>query len=128
MTAEANILGAEPQIFVTDLAVALTFFSGGLGFETAFVHGEPAFYAQVRRGRARINLRQVDGPIFDADLRAREPDILSVTILVDRIERLFADYEARNIRFHQRLRSESWGARSFIVVGPDANLIAFAGA
>ena len=121
------ILAAEPQLFVTDMARSLAFFTGQLGFETVFTYGEPAFYAQVARGGARVNLRQVKGPVSDRDFRARERDALSATVTVETIEHLFGEYETRGAAFHQRLRTERWGARTFIVADPDANLIAFAG-
>ena len=35
--------------------------------------------------------------------------------------------EAAGVPFHQRLRAEPWGARTFIVRDPDGNLLAFAG-
>ena len=121
------ILSAEPQLFVTDIAACCDFFVRRLGFAVAFVHGEPAFYAQVERGGARLNLRHVDRLPFDAGFRARERDALSATLLVDAIDALFREYQAAGVEFHQPLKTESWGARTFIVADPDGNLIAFAG-
>lgn len=123
----AKILAAEPQLFVSDLADALDFFVDGLGFSVGFAYGEPPFYAQVVRDGAAINLRRVGGLIFDAQMRARESDILSATLTVEGIEVLYDAYRARGVPLHQTLRAEPWGARTFIVRGPDANLIAFAG-
>jgi catechol 2,3-dioxygenase-like lactoylglutathione lyase family enzyme len=122
-----TILDAEPQLFVSDLTGALGFFVEMLGFAVAFTHGEPAFYAQVVRDGARINLRHVEGPVFAPDFRAREADPLAVTLTVGGIEALFDEYRSRGVPFHQGLRTEPWGARTFIVHGPDANLLAFAG-
>src|ERR1700712_2120771 len=51
------IVGAEPSLFVTDINATCAFFTTRLGFVPAFTHGEPPFYAQVRRDAARINLR-----------------------------------------------------------------------
>ena len=36
-------------------------------------------------------------------------------------------YQAKNVLFHQLLKTEAWGAGSFIVADPDGNLIAFSG-
>lgn len=121
-----TLLFAEPQLFVTDLDAALTHY-GRLGFETAFVHGEPAFYAQVRRDQARLNLRHVDGPVFAPEFLNAEDDVLCATVVVDDAQGLFDELEAAGVDFHQRLRTEPWGARTFIVADPDGNLIAFAG-
>jgi len=64
-----------------------------------------------------------------ADVRERE-DLISAAITVargDEIERLFVEYQAAGVRFHQVLKSEVWGARTFVVVDLDGNLILFAG-
>lgn len=127
MTAsDPAILSAEPQLFVTDIAACCDYFVRLLGFRVAFVHGEPAFYAQVERGGARLNLRHVDRLPFDAGFRAQEHDALSATLVVDGIDALFSEYEAAGVEFHQALKAEPWGARTFIVADPDGNLIAFA--
>ena len=123
----SRILAAEPQLFVSDIAAALAFFAEKLGFETAFTYGEPAFYAQVVRGGARLNLRLADGLVFDRDFRVREVDALSATVTVEGIETLAAEYRQRAAPLYQELRTEPWGAQMFIVLGPEANLIAFAG-
>ena len=117
---------AEPQLFVSDIEASCVFYAEKLGFEVGFIYGEPPFYAQVRRDGARLNLRHVDRPVFDAELRAKD-DLLSTTIIVEEIKALFLEYQERGITFHQALRTEPWGARTFIVADPDGNLIAFAG-
>ena len=126
MTGRPVISGSEPQLFVSDLATALDFYVGTLGFRAAFVHGDPPFYAQVARDGGRLNLRTVDGPVFDAGFRTREGDALSATLTLDDAEALFREFEAAGAAFHQTLRDEPWGARTFIVRDPDGNLIAFA--
>jgi uncharacterized glyoxalase superfamily protein PhnB len=40
---------------------------------------------------------------------------------------LFAELAQRGVDFHQQLRSEGWGAQTFIVCDPDGNLVCFAG-
>jgi len=123
----ALITAAEPQLFVTDMAAALAFYTGKLGFERAFVHGTPPFYAQMVRGGARLNLRLAHGPVFAADFRAREGDALAATMTLDDAGPLFREYQAAGVPFHAVLRTEPWGAHTFIVRDPDGNLLAFAG-
>jgi catechol 2,3-dioxygenase-like lactoylglutathione lyase family enzyme len=119
---------AEPQLFVADLEAAFGFYVGRLGFDIAFSHGEPPFYAQVRRGGARLNLRLTGRPAFDPEFRRAEPDSLSATIAVDDVHSLFLEFERQEVDFHQRFRAEPWGARTFITRDPGGNLICFAGA
>ncbi len=43
------------------------------------------------------------------------------------IKQLFLSYRAAGVPFHQPLKKEPWGARTFIVRDPDGNLVLFAG-
>ncbi len=117
------ILAAEPQLFVTDIRRACAWYHDKLGFTIAFVHGEPAFYAQVKRDGAALNLRHVDAPAFVAT----EEDLLAATLTTDDIAALTAEFVASGADLHQPLRTEDWGARTLIVRDPDGNLILFAG-
>jgi catechol 2,3-dioxygenase-like lactoylglutathione lyase family enzyme len=134
MTASADraantsvILAAEPQLFVSDIETACRFYVEKLGFKIAFSYGEPAFYAQVFRDGGRLNLRKVSGPVFDGAFRAREGDALSATLTLDDAKPLFLEFQKAGVTFRQSLRTEPWGARTFIVKDPDGNLICFAG-
>lgn len=117
------------QLFVADIQASCVFYTDKLGFAVDFVYGDPPFYAQVTRDNARLSLRHIDEPVFAGDVRERE-DLLSASITVasaDEIKRLFLSYQATDLRFHQTLKQEPWGATTFIVVDPDGNLLLFAG-
>lgn len=124
-TEHSTLLGAEPQIFVTDMTIALTFYQEKLGFTVGFSYGEPPFYAQVARDGAKLNLRHVDRLPADPALAAKH-DLLATMIVLDHAKPLFLEYQATGVEIHQSLRTEPWGARTFIVKDPDGNLIAFA--
>ena len=129
VAAKAVITAAEPQLFVANIGAALDFFVSKLGFAVAFSHGEPPFYAEVRRDGARINLRCVDRPVIDADLRDRE-ELLAASLTVataQEIKALFLEFQAAGVTFVQTLRRQPWRARNFIVKDPDGNLLLFAG-
>jgi len=121
------IVASEPQLFVSDVEDASAFYVRKLGFKVVLSHGEPPFYAQIARDGGRLNLRKVNGPVFDSGFRSREPDALSATLTLDDAGPLFLEYQKAGVEFHQTLRTEPWGARTFIVKDPDGNLIAFAG-
>ncbi len=125
LTEGASLTGAEPQLFVAEIETSVEFFTGKLGFAVAFLYGEPPFYGQVVRGAAKLNLRKVCAPVFVGDIRARE-DLLAAAVTVEGIEPLFGEFQATGAPFHQTLRQEPWGARTFIVKDPDGNLILFA--
>jgi catechol 2,3-dioxygenase-like lactoylglutathione lyase family enzyme len=124
--AKPALLAAEPQLFVADIAAASAFYVAKLGFGQAFSWGEPPFYAQVVRDGARLNLRQLDAPALETALRDGE-QLLSATITVDDAKALFLEYQATGVAFTQTLKTEPWGARTFIIRDPDGNLILFAG-
>ncbi len=119
----------EAQLYVSDMAAACEFYTDKLGFSVAFLHGDPPFYGQVGRDAALLNLRLVKEPVFMGDIRQRET-LLSATVTVEtaaQIKRLYLDYQQAGVTFHQTLRQEPWGARGFVVVDPDGNLLLFAG-
>lgn len=123
----STLLAAEPQLFVTEMAAALAFYAETLGFEVALSYGEPPFWAQVVRDGARLNIRHADHRPVSEAFRAQEGDALCATLTLDVAEPLFLEYQAAGVSFHQPLRTEPWGARTFIIADPDGNLIAFAG-
>ena len=118
-----TLLAAEPQLFTTNLQAALHFYTKHLGFETAFTYGDPPFYGQVTRDGASLNLRQLDRR-FSGD---PNEELLSATITVDKIDALYEEFQSANALFAQPLKTEPWGARTFVIRDPDANLILFAG-
>jgi catechol 2,3-dioxygenase-like lactoylglutathione lyase family enzyme len=136
MTEESGVPATRPvlnsieaQLFVADVRRACDFYTGKLGFAVAFVYGDPPNYGQVVRDAARLNLRLVCEPVFAGDVRERL-GLLSASITVAtaaEIEELFSSYQAAGVSFHQELKTEPWGARTFVVSDPDENLILFAG-
>jgi catechol 2,3-dioxygenase-like lactoylglutathione lyase family enzyme len=126
---KATIVGAEPQLLVTDIERSCEFFREKLGFSLAFSYGKPPYYIQVARDAARLNLRCVERPIIEATVRDRE-GWLSVSMTVataDEIKRLFLEFQSAGVGFHQTLKKQPWGARNFVVKDPDGNLLLFAG-
>jgi catechol 2,3-dioxygenase-like lactoylglutathione lyase family enzyme len=121
-----TLTAAEPQLYVRDIAASCDFYSRMLGFSVAFTYGEPPFYGQVFRDNARLNLRQVDDPVVDAKRRDTE-QLLVASITLEDAKPLFLEYQSAGVKFVQSLRSEPWGARTFIVSDPDGNLLLFAG-
>ena len=115
------------QLFVGDIEASCDFFTKKLGFSVAFVHGDPPFYGQVVRGEARLDLRSVWEPVFVGDVRERE-HLMSASINVAtaaELDQLFDTFTAAGVAFHQTLKNEPWGARTFVVRDPDGNLLLF---
>ena len=117
---------AEPQLYVRDLVAACEFYSQKLGFSVAFIYGAPPFYAQIFRDGARLNLRHVDEAVIDPVRRDSER-LLCASVTVDNATPLFIEYQGAGVDIVQPLRTEPWGARTFIVRDPEGNLLLFAG-
>jgi uncharacterized glyoxalase superfamily protein PhnB len=119
----------EAQLFVANIKSSCDFYTNKLGFAVEFIYGDPPYYGQVVRDNARLNLRLVCEPVFVGDVRRRE-HLFSASIKVaatNEIKQLFLSYQAAGVSFHQALKMEPWGARTFVVSDPDENLILFAG-
>ncbi len=126
---QAVIAGAEPQLFVADITEACSFYVEKLGFSAVFTYGEPPYYGQVKRDRARLNLRCVGVPVVDPALRDDE-ELLSATLMVNttaEIEQLSLEFQSSGVIFVQTLTMKPWGAKDFIVKDLDGNLLLFAG-
>ena len=126
---KATIVGAEPQLFVTDIKRSCEFFRAKLGFSLVFSYGRPPYYAQVGRDAARLNLRCVERPVIESAVRDGE-ELLSVSMTVataNEIKLLFLEFRSAGVAFHQTLEKQPWGARNFVVKDPDGNLLLFAG-
>ena len=121
-----TLLAAEPQLYVRDVVASSEFYTRKLGFSVAFIYGEPPFYGQVFRDGARLNLRQVDAPVVDPIRRDTER-LLVASITLEDAKPLYLEYQQAGVEFVQPLRTEPWGARTFIVRDPDNNLLLFAG-
>jgi uncharacterized glyoxalase superfamily protein PhnB len=128
-TPRPTFRSVSAQLFVADIKSSCDFYTNKLGFAVEFVYGDPPFYGQVIRDNARLALRLVFEPVFVGNVRKRE-HLLSASITVataNEIKQLFLTCQASEVSFHQPLKKEPWGARTFIVSDPDENLILFAG-
>ena len=125
----ATIVGAEPQLFVADVEKSCEFFCKKLGFSVVFSYGSPPYYAQIGRDGGRLNLRGVDGPVIKSTVHERD-ELLSASLTVataDEVKLLFLEFRSAGVTFHQPLKRQPWGAKTFVVKDPDENLLLFAG-
>lgn len=118
-----GLRGAHPQLFVSDVEASCRFFVDKLGFTVCFIYGQPAFYALIQRDSARLNLRYVHAPVLNREV---ENDLLSASIPVGNVNRLYLEYLSVEVPMAQRLKKQPWGAEDFIVRDLDGNLIHFA--
>lgn len=120
---------SEPFVFVTNFDAAIEFYTETLGFEVVFTYGEPAFYGQIRRDKALVNLRHVDASPFREEVRESD-ELLSVSFNVGNaadVRALFEEFQKAGADFYRPLKQEKWGARTFILRDPFGNLLMFTG-
>ncbi len=128
-TTRPVITAVAAELFVSDIQASCDFFTRKLGFTVVYTYGEPPFYGQVKRDAARLNLKHMDRPVIDPELRERE-QLLSADMGVDTadaIKQLYLEFQQAGVEFQQTLMRQPWGAKNFVVRDPDGNLLLFAG-
>lgn len=113
-----------PQFFTTDLERTFAYFVEQLGFERQFLYGDPASYGGVIRDGQSIFFRHFDKAPVATPEKYRE-ELLDVYIIIEDIDSLFAEYQARNVEFHRTLATMPWGFREFVVRDCDGRLLCF---
>jgi catechol 2,3-dioxygenase-like lactoylglutathione lyase family enzyme len=127
-TTKPVLSATEAVVYVSNFDRSRDYYVSKLGFAVEFSYGDPPFYGLVARDRARLCLRLIGEPVFVGDVRERQ-QLLSVAFTLDaaaEIKELFQEFQASGVDFFQRLKTEPWGARTFIVRDPDGNLMMFA--
>jgi catechol 2,3-dioxygenase-like lactoylglutathione lyase family enzyme len=119
-----RVLVARPFVFVRDVRAACAYYVDVLGFTLAFDYGSPAFYAEVERDGVRMCIRHTDDPIIDS-ARARREDVILASFEVTDAKGLYLELQESGAAFAQRLRTEPYGTRTFIIEDPDGNRVAF---
>ena len=97
-----------------------------LGFSIDFLHGEPPFYGSVSRGGACVHLKFVHEPVFAVGAQDRE-GLITAFIEVENVKALYAEYVTAGATFDQKLKTQAWGGRDFVVRDLDGNGLCFVG-
>lgn len=110
---------------VDDMQQARAWYAKALDFETVFLNQDPVEdpegnYAILRRDGAEVHL------ILDEPLR-EHPWTTAGTgylfLIVEGIDTVFEQVQARGITVTREIKVESWGARAFQLTDPSGNLI-----
>lgn len=125
-TGTPRLKWAIPHIVVEDIKRATEWYGRVLGFKECWTYGEPPFFGQVARDGFKLALRCSDESLVDRR-RSLQEDFLAADFGVDDVKALYLEYQSAGADFHQTLRTEPWGQRSFIIKEPDGNLICFTG-
>ena len=113
-----------PQFFTCNLAETLKYYDDSLGFATQFSYGEPAYYAGAIRDGHSIFFRHVDRQI-DLLEEKYTAEYLDAYIRVEGIDKVFEEYEKKQVEFHRSIDTMPWGYREFVVRDCDGRLLCF---
>jgi uncharacterized glyoxalase superfamily protein PhnB len=122
--ADTGPVFAIPMLYVADVRRAAEHYERVLGFEP-FLEGEPPFYAEVRRGGARLALRHTHRRVWDAVARAEEELLWQASIGVRGVKALYLEYVAAGATISTPLRREPWGTCDFAIEDCDGNQLGF---
>jgi len=118
MTAASNHVGLAPVFVVRDIGASVAWYRDRLGFEIAFVYGEPAFYAGVCRGEATIHLQA-------ASATKRQPGQSAANIFTADVDAYYAEIEQRYATAETPPDDRPYGMRDFDIRDPDGNSLCF---
>ncbi len=118
------IASITPILCVRDVAASAAWWRDGIGFEIAFLYGDPPFYGSVLRDGLAVHLRHVGRPNF-AEIAAREESLIALTVEVTDADAMFAELTGQGVEIVQPLIDQPWGGREFQVRDPDGNRIGF---
>ncbi|TDU66607.1 putative glyoxalase superfamily protein PhnB [Prosthecobacter fusiformis] len=108
--------GSATTFQVSNVATALAYYTGVLGFTERFRFGD---YAGVQHGEVQIHL---SGP---AATNKKQIGQGSIYIFCDDCDAYHAEITAKGAHIQAPPRDYDYGMRDFVTEDPDGNLIAF---
>jgi predicted enzyme related to lactoylglutathione lyase len=124
VASDVGPLFAIPMLYVADVRRAAEHYERVLGFAPV-LEGDPPFYAEVKRGGARLALRLTHRPILDPAARAEEELLWQASIGVRGVKALYLEYVAAGATISTALRREPWGTWDFAIEDVDGNHVGF---
>jgi catechol 2,3-dioxygenase-like lactoylglutathione lyase family enzyme len=102
-----------PTVSVTDMATALAFYTGVLGFEKTFENGNPVGFVILEKDDAELHLS------LNARHRASTQNVAH--LMVDDAASLYEACTRHGVRIVKAIRDADFGLRCFVFADPDGN-------
>lgn len=118
MTAASNHVGIAPVFVVRDITASVAWYRDVMGFEVAFLYGEPTFYAGVCCGEVTIHM-QVAGAA------TRQPGQSVANIFTADVDAFYRAITARGAVALTPPDDRPYGMRDFDIHDPDGNSLCF---
>ncbi len=121
--------GVTPTIRVGEIAAALAFYVGRLGFTLERV-GPTDDNSAIARGDARLMLEvagDLYSPGYNEAIRRRlgTPSAMALYMEALDLDELYARMEASGVEIVDPLAGRPWGQHEFTVANPDGNWLTF---
>jgi catechol 2,3-dioxygenase-like lactoylglutathione lyase family enzyme len=119
-----------PFFIVDDLQATIAFYQTQLGFELRYKGGGDGdvqdYFAIVGRDGVMIMLKAIAPDVHPQPNNSRHPFARwDAYVNVDNPDALFAEFAARNVRFHQDLADTPDGLRAFELIDNNNYVICF---
>ncbi|MBI2302915.1 MAG: VOC family protein [Armatimonadetes bacterium] len=122
---EASLVKAQLVLPVADMSVAREWYALALGFETMYLHHDPAEdpagnYAILRRDGAEVHL------LLDEHQTSHPwttPGTGYLFLIVKGVDAVYAQVQANGVAVTTAIARQDWGARAFQLTDPSGNLI-----
>ncbi len=114
-----EIVAVNPVLPASDVRAAVDFYVQKLGFNEAFVHGEPPDYAGVTLGPAKIHLCFMPGAKEIAAQTMLRFEVRGVDALYERIK------DSDGLHPNSVLKTMPWGTREFTIIDVDGVCVTF---
>jgi catechol 2,3-dioxygenase-like lactoylglutathione lyase family enzyme len=123
----ANLTYIHPSFIVADVKTAVSFYTDKLGFKLRYMGPDDGpFFAMVGRDEISIMLKAIAPEIKPMPNHTRhEWARWDAFIYVSDPDRLFEEYRAGGLSFHQPLKDDGDGLRGFEVMDADGYVLFF---
>jgi uncharacterized glyoxalase superfamily protein PhnB len=112
-----------PQFVTMDIPGTLAYYEDKLGFKCLGMWQDPPVYAIVARDEQAIHFRCAEPALANPN---KYPDeLLDAYILIEDVDALYAEYEARGVEFTRGLGNTPWHSREFVIKDCGGRLLAF---
>lgn len=110
----------HPVLPSKNVAAAIEFYTGKLGFSLGFQDGDNPAYAGVRRNQVELHLQWHDPQEWE---RVERP---MLRFYIPNVDALYEEYKDKGV-FHDQtaLRNTPWGTREFAFYDLDGNGLTF---
>jgi catechol 2,3-dioxygenase-like lactoylglutathione lyase family enzyme len=118
VTSEAQPIECAAIFVVRDIMASVAYFRDALGFEVAFVYGEPTYYAGVCRGAVTIHL-------ISASQTSRPPGASALSVFVGSADDIHRELSSRGAGILTEPADYPYGMRDFNVEDLAGNTLIF---